>query len=101
MTYCEQHNGDHNHKHYQQTRSPPSRLTLVLSRSSQLTRRAAGVDRDTRDIGLDVIQHATLLVHECAEVAEDLGKLMYARLDFANVLLAFLDEGLLVRELVR
>ena len=37
-------------------------------------------------------EHAALLLHERAEVAEDLVQFMYACLDFPDLFLALLDE---------
>lgn len=43
-------------------------------------------------------KHATLLVYKRAEVAENLGELVYASLDLSNLGFALLDEGFLVSE---
>ena len=41
-------------------------------------------------------KHATLLVYKRAEVAKNLGELVYASLDFSNLGFALMDEGFLV-----
>ena len=80
-------------------------------RSGQLFCSTRGVDGDGRDVRLDVVcggggrqtsaasaavglrtEHAALLLHERAEVAEDLVQFMYARLNLSDLLLALLDE---------
>lgn len=46
-------------------------------------------------------KHATLLVYERAEVAEDLRELVYASLDLSNLSFTLMDEGFLVSEFMR
>lgn len=41
-------------------------------------------------------KHATLFVYKRAEVAKNLGELVYASLDFSNLGFTLLDEGFLV-----
>ena len=45
--------------------------------------------------------HVTLGRHKCAQVMENLRKLMYPSLDFSNFFLPFLDKRFLVSELMR
>ena len=80
-------------------------------RSGQLFCSTRGVDGDGRDVRLDVVcgggmrqtsaasatvglrtEHAALLLHERAEVAEDLVQFMYACLNLPDLLLTLLDE---------
>ena len=45
-------------------------------------------------------KHATVLVYKRAEVAKNLGELVYASLDFSNLDFALLNKGFLICKLM-
>jgi hypothetical protein len=100
-THRNKHHTHHNPQNDHQTRCPLSGLPLVVRCRRELFRSTRRVRSDIAHVRLDVVELLALLQYERVDVLEDLVQLVDAGLDLPDLSLSFLNELLLVDELLR